>query len=98
MFRHVVMFKWNDDVDEAHIEQTAAALTALAADMPQVRDYRHGRDLGITDGNFDYAIVGEYDSVDDYVVYRDHPDHQALIQKYIAGRVSARAAVQYYAG
>jgi len=28
-------------------------------------------------------------------VYRDHPDHQAAIAAMIAGRVSARAAVQY---
>lgn len=95
MFRHVVMFKWNDDVDEAHIEATGAALTALAATIPQVGDYRHGRDVQMTEGNFDYVIVGEYASADDYVVYRDHPDHQALIKQYIAGRVSARAAVQY---
>ncbi len=95
MFRHVVMFKWNDDVDAAHIDATSAALTELAASMPQVVDYRHGPDVNMTEGNFDYVIVGEYASVDDYVVYRDHPDHQALIKQYIAGRVSARAAVQY---
>jgi hypothetical protein len=98
MFRHVVMFKWNDDVDEAHIEATGAALDALVASIPEVGEYRHGPDAGLTDGNFDYAIVGEYASVDDYVVYRDHPDHQAVIQQFIAGRVSDRAAVQYDAG
>lgn len=98
MFRHVVMFKWNDDVDEAHIAATSAALTELAASIPQVREYRHGPDVKMTDGNFDYVIVGEYDSADDYAIYRDDDDHQALIQQYIAGRVSARAAVQYDAG
>ncbi|MFN3258096.1 MAG: Dabb family protein [Ilumatobacter sp.] len=95
MFRHVVMFKWNDDVDDAHVDATAAALDELTARMPEVRGYRHGRDLGLTEGNFDYVIVGEYESIDDYVTYRDHPDHRALIANYIAGRVSARAAVQY---
>jgi hypothetical protein len=98
MFRHVVMFKWNDDVDDAHIEATRAALTELAASIPHVADYRHGPDLKMADGNFDYVIVGEYASADDYAIYRDHPDHQALIQQFIAGRVSARAAVQYDAG
>ena len=92
------MFKWNDDVDDAHIEAAGAALTELASRLPEVGDYRHGPDLGITDGNFDYVVVGEYASMDDYLAYRDHPDHQALIQQYIAGRVSARAAVQYDVG
>lgn len=98
MYRHVVMFKWNDDVDDAHIAETAAALDALVATIDEVGDYRHGADLGLTEGNFDYVIVGEFASVEDYVIYRDHPDHRQVIADYIAGRVSARAAVQYDAG
>ena len=66
--------------------------------FPRSRDYRHGPDLGLSDGNFDYVIVGEYASIDDYVTYRDHPDHQRVIADYIKDRVSARAAVQYDAG
>jgi hypothetical protein len=95
MFRHVVMFKWNDDVDAAHVEATGAALDALVATIPEVGDYRHGSDLGLTDGNYDYVIVGEYASIDDYITYRDHPDHQQVITDYIKDRVSARSAVQY---
>lgn len=92
------MFKWNDDVDAAHVEATRAALEARVSTIPAVADYRHGPDLGLADGNFDYAIVGEFASVDDYVTYRDHPDHQAVIVEYIKDRVSARTAVQYEAG
>lgn len=99
MFRHVVMFEWNDDVDAEHVSATGAALDAVVASLPEVvRDYRHGPDLGLTDGNYDYVIVGEFASIDDYVVYRDHPDHQQVIADYITGRVSTRAAVQYDAG
>jgi len=95
MFRHVVMFKWNDEVDDAHIDAAAAALDAVVAQVSEVVDYRHGRDVALTDGNFDYAIVGEFANADDYVVYRDHPDHQAAIAQYIAGHITDRAAVQY---
>jgi len=98
MIRHVVMFRWNDDVDAAHVDATASALDAVAATVPEVREYRHGSDLGVTEGNWDYVIVGEFESFDDYAVYRDHPDHQRVIAEYIKGRVSARAAVQYDAG
>lgn len=98
MFRHVVMFKWNDDVNQAHIDAFSEALTAVAASVPEVGDFRHGPDLQISEGNYDYVIVGEYASADDYAVYRDHPDHKALIERWLAGSISARAAVQYDAG
>lgn len=97
-FRHVVMFRWNDDVDEAAVRATGDALDALPATIPQVLDYRHGPDAGINEGNFDYVVVADFASADDYLVYRDHPDHQRFVQQHIAGRVAARAAVQYHLG
>ena len=98
MFRHVVMFKWNDDVDDAHVAATRAALDAVAAGVPEVADYRQGPDAGLTDGNWDYVIVGEFASADDYAVYRDDPEHQRVIAEFIKGRISDRAGVQYDAG
>lgn len=95
MFRHVVMFRWNDDVDAAHVDATSAALTRLGESLPEIRSYRHGSDAGLTDDNFDYVVVADFASQDDYVVYRDHPDHRTLIDEHIAGRIATRAAVQY---
>ena len=40
-------------------------------------------------------VVADFDSVDDYLVYRDHPDHRALIADLVTGHVATRAAVQY---
>lgn len=95
MFRHVVLFRWNDDVDETHIALVESRLDALPAAIPEIRDYRHGADAGLAEGNFDYVVVGDFDSVDDYMVYRDHAAHQALISDVLAGRISERAAVQH---
>ena len=63
--------------------------------IPVIRAYRHGADAGINDGNFDYVVVADFDTADDYVVYRDHPTHAAFIADVVAGRVAERAAVQY---
>ena len=95
MFRHVVMLSWNETVDAAYVETVAQQLDALRASIPQIVDYQHGPDAGINAGNFDYVVVGDFADVDDYLVYRDHPDHQAFIAGYIAGRLHSRAAVQY---
>lgn len=95
MLRHVVMFRWADDVDDEHVAAVRAGLDELPGHIPEIVRYHHGNDVGINDGNFDYVVVGDFASADDYVVYRDHPVHQAFIQRCIAGRVSDRAAVQY---
>ena len=95
MFRHVVMFSWNDTVDAAHVAAVAAQLDGLVAVIPEIKAYLHGPDAGLNPGNFVYVLVREFDTVDDYLVYRDHPAHQAFIAGFIAGRVASRAAVQY---
>ncbi len=97
MFRHVVMFEWVDGVDNADIDAMADALDALVATVPEVVSYVHGPDVGISEGNFDYVIVGEYASVEDYVVYRDHPEHQRIIAELVKPHVAKRAAVQFQA-
>ena len=95
MIRHVVMFSWADDVDEAHIDRVAATLDLLPAAIPEIDSYVHGADLALAEGNHDYVVVGEFGSLDAYITYRDHPQHRAFIAELIAGRISERAAVQY---
>lgn len=96
MFRHVVMFRWAEGVDDAHVAEVARRLDELPSALPAIRTYRHGADARVNEGNFDYVVVADFDSADDYVVYRDHPVHAAVIADVIAGRVADRAAVQYH--
>ncbi len=98
MIRHVVMFRWNDGVDAAHIAATTAEFAALPSAIPQIRSYAWGADLGVATTNFDYAVTGEFDSVDDFLAYRDHPAHQALVQAFIVPHVRERIAVQFDVG
>jgi len=95
MIRHVVMFRFTPDVDAAHIAALSAAFDALPALIRELRSYRHGPDLGRSDGNFDYVVVADFDTFDDFLTYRAHPDHQALIRGHLDGHVAERAAVQY---
>lgn len=96
MFRHVVMFRWADGVDaDAATASLSAGLAELPELIPEIIGYSFGPDAGINDDNFDYAVVGEFESADDYVRYRDHPAHLTLIERHIAGRISDRASVQY---
>ena len=95
MIRHVVMFRWADDVDAAHVAATTAEFATLPAAIGQIRSYSYGADLGAVASNFDYAVTGEFDSIDDFFAYRDHPAHQALVSTFIASHVVERHAVQF---
>lgn len=95
MIRHVVMFRWNDGVSAEHIAATTAEFATLPPAIAQIRSYAWGADLGVAPTNFDYAVTGEFDSVDDFIAYRDHPAHQALVQTFIVPHVSERVAVQF---
>ncbi len=95
MIQHVVMFRWNDGVDDAHVAATTAALTRLPGLIPEIAAYSCGRDLAIAAPNFDFAVSARFQTVEDYVTYRDHPEHQAVVQSLIVPFVAVRAAVQF---
>ncbi len=95
MIRHVVVFRWNDAVTDEQLDAMSAALDALPASIPEIVTYRHGSDLASGPTNFHYAITADFASVDDFTVYRDHPEHQRFIAEHITGRVADRAAVQF---
>lgn len=94
MLRHCVMFRWNDDATDEAKAAIAAGLDKLAQ-MDVVGEYRHGPDAGMSDGNWDYAIVGDFASVDDYQTYATDEGHLTFIADLIRPNISARAGVQY---
>lgn len=98
MLRHVVMFRWTSDASDADKDHVASGLAALPDLVPTIRAYRFGPDAGINEGNFDFAVVADFDDVAGYLTYRDHPSHRAVITEHIAPILAERAAVQYEAG
>ncbi|MBO3750472.1 Dabb family protein [Streptosporangiaceae bacterium NEAU-GS5] len=96
MFRHVVLLGWKDDATEEQKAEVAAQLSKLPGVIPELRAYVIGADAGVNEGNHDYAVVADFDSAEDYIVYRDHPAHQAIIAQHIRPILANRAAVQYW--
>jgi hypothetical protein len=97
-FRHVVMFRWAEGVEPEHVSQVRERLSALPAHIEEIRSYLHGTDVGISEGNYDYAVVADFDNVQGFVAYRDHPMHLLVIEELIKGHITDRAAVQYQYG
>ena len=95
MIRHVVLFTWTEGMTDAMEQQFAAELTALAPTLPGLRAYQAGADAGINQGNFDFAVVADFDDVDGYVAYRDNAEHKDIIGRFSGPNTKSRAAVQY---
>jgi hypothetical protein len=95
MIRHMVLFRWNEGVDPAHVAATQAALAELPGRIPQIAHYSFGADLGLAPTTLDFGITALFASLDDFVTYRDHPDHQAFIQTFVTPFVAERLAVQF---
>ncbi|TDD21884.1 Dabb family protein [Nonomuraea diastatica] len=94
MIRHIVLFTWKDDATDEQRAAVTAELGELPGVIPQLRAFTVGGDAGINQGNHDYAVVADFDNVDDYLIYRDHPRHQAVIAEHIRPILASRAAVQ----
>lgn len=95
MFRHVVLFKWAEGTTGDQVEPVLTQLGKLPGEIATVRGFRYGPDAGINPANSDFAVVADFDDADGYLVYRDHPAHRAVVDRYITPIVAGRAAVQF---
>jgi stress responsive alpha/beta barrel protein len=92
--RHVVMFRWKQGTGAPELAALARALEMLPEQVTEILRYRWGRDEGLVQGNFDFAIVADFADRDSWKRYQDHPAHQKLISERIRPIVAERAAVQ----
>ena len=76
-------------------QRVADELRRLPALLPVLRAYHVGSDLGINEGNFEFAAVADFDDLEGYQTYRDNPEHRAIIAEFILPIAAQRAAVQY---
>lgn len=98
MIRHVVMFQFHDHVTAEQIAEFGAGLSGMVPQVPGIVAYEHGADLGANPGNYDYVVTADFASIDDYKIYRDHPVHRAVIERFTGAMVAGRSAVQFALG
>ena len=94
MFRHVVLLSWNQDVTLADVARLEAELASLPSLVPQIRDYRFGRDAGLVQGNADFAVVADFDDEAGYRTFLDHPAHVPVRDRARA-MAARRTAIQF---
>ncbi len=97
MLHHVVTFKLKPDAPADQVERIGEAVNALAAQLPEVRSMAVGRDLALRDGNASFAIAAQFDDVEGFKVYADHPEHVRIITELIGPFIESRSPVQFTA-
>jgi hypothetical protein len=95
VLRHVVCFRFREGTIPQDVAALSDALAALPGQIPEIRAYAFGADVGADEGNHDFVIVGDYDDVDAWRRYLAHPAHVALVTHHVAPIAENRVAVQF---
>jgi hypothetical protein len=95
MIRHCVLFRWLPDTTRDQVDEAAKLLLEYVATLDGVVSYRLGHDVGATAGNYDFAIVGDFETLDAYITYRDSPRHIEIATGIVSPLLAERATVQF---
>lgn len=75
MIRHIVMWKFREGTEEK-ADEFLTKLAALDGVIPQLKKCEVARNIG--EGNYDAALVSEFESMDDLNAYKVDPRHVAV--------------------
>jgi hypothetical protein len=95
MIRHVALFTWIPEATDEQKQQVAKELMTLPPLLSGLRAFHVGPDAGIIEGNFDFAVVADFDDAESYLGYRHHPAHRAIIEQVTSPITMQRATIQY---
>jgi len=95
MIRHVVLLSWNEKVTDAAVQAVTDGLEALPGQIPEIRSYRFGADLGTNRRNADYVLVGDFESSADFETYVEHPAHVELMKNLTGPILGSYTAAQF---
>jgi len=95
MVRHVAMFTFKKDAPADTAARLEEGLFLLAQTITEIAAYTYGADLGLREGNYDFAVVADFQNADDFKTYAAHPDHLAFIKDRVTPVIAERVAIQF---
>ena len=99
LLRHVVMFKFKDDLTPKQVQEAVDAFRALPSKIAEIHDFEYGLDVSVenkTEG-FTHCFQVTFRSEKDRATYLPHPAHQEFIK--LAGpRIDKVLVVDYWTG
>jgi hypothetical protein len=91
MIRHIFLWKVAPGSDA---EEIIRILNELPKEIPLIRGWEIGKHQGPRryENTWEYGMTVDFDSLDDYNAYSDHPLHKQIVPK-IVPMFAARAVV-----
>ncbi len=88
MMRHIVLFKFKDDLDQAKIDEVVEAFGQLPKQIEQIVDYEAGTNVSPEnlDQGYTHCFVVTFRNAADRDAYLPHPAHKAFV-KLIDGKI-----------
>ena len=100
MIRHVVMWKFKDYAEgKTKVENIALVRSKLEALLEKpgfeiIKSFAFHTNVNPKDGMYDAVLEMTFESLDDVLKYRNHPDHKA-VSSYVSLVREGRASVDY---
>ncbi|HUY09105.1 MAG TPA: Dabb family protein [Candidatus Dormibacteraeota bacterium] len=94
MVRHVVLMRFREDSPPGTAATVVQGLKALPPQIPEIRAMSVGEDLGVVPNGFDLAIVVDFATSEDYLVYANHHAHRQVVEGLIDPFVIERNRAQ----
>jgi hypothetical protein len=95
MIRHVAVFRFKDTVTNEVIDEIDKTLATLPSIIPQIISFSSGRNANVTESAWDYAVVSEFASPKEYLVYATNPQHVDMVKNLAGPHVLEASRTQY---
>jgi hypothetical protein len=95
MIRHVAVFRFTDNATEEYIDRIDETLATLPSIIPQIISFSSGRNAHVTPDAWDYAVVADFASHADYLIYAANPEHIDMVKNLVGLHVVESSRMQF---
>jgi len=95
MIRHVAVFRFKNNVTDAIIDEIDETLATLPSIIPEIISFSSGRNADVTESAWDYAVVSDFASPEDYLAYAANPQHVDMVKNLVGPHVLEASRTQF---
>ena len=95
MFEHIVLFKTKKGILQEQKQEIIDSLKELTTHIPQIISLTTGHNISDRNQGLDIGLKVTFQEVADFHIYRDHPQHQKILEEIIRPNIEDVIAVDY---